>query len=163
MALLPHRILYATDLSAKSIEALHYAINYAIEHEAQLMVFHVISNRRIALSKMIGTFFNEAHEPTIKKEKCASAMQRMKSQLKIIGRKESNHHPGCINNVEKLVVHYGNIAQEIVEKADRWGCESILIGHSKGFFRQIIPGRIARKVFRLAHKTVYFIPMTEGG
>lgn len=163
MALLPHRILYATDLSAKSIEALHYAMNYALEHEAQLMVFYVISKRTITLSKMIGTFFNEAHEPTIKKEKGAAAMQRMKNQLEIICRKESNDRPGYMNSVEKLVVHYGDIAEEIVEKANTWDCESILIGHRKGFFRQMIPGRISRKVFRIAKMPVHFIPMTEGG
>jgi nucleotide-binding universal stress UspA family protein len=163
MALLPLRILYATDLSAKSIEAFRYAVNYAIEHEAKLMVFHVISKRTITLSKIIGTFFNEAHESTIKKEKCASAMKRMKDQLEIIGRKESKDRPGYIKNVEKLVVHYGDIAEEIVEKADTWDCESILIGHRKGFFRQILPGAISRKVLRLAHKPVHFVPLTKEG
>ena len=158
-----HRILYATDLSANSIDAFKGAINYAGQHEAKLMVFHVISKRAIALSKIIATFFNEAHEPTIKKEKAASAMKRMKNQLQIICRKESKDHPEYIDNVENLVVHYGKIAEEIVEKANRWDCESILIGHRKGFIRQIFPGGVSRKVFRLTHKPVHFIPLTKGG
>ena len=31
-----HRMLYATDLSADSIDAIRYAINYAIKHKAKL-------------------------------------------------------------------------------------------------------------------------------
>jgi nucleotide-binding universal stress UspA family protein len=108
---------------------------------------------------------------TIKKEKGAAAMQRMKNQLEIICRQESKDRPGYINHVEKLVVHYGgiaeeeigDIAEEIVEKAKRWGCESILLGHRKGFFRPIIPGAKSRKVLRLAHQPVHFIPSTKEG
>ena len=160
MAPLTHRFLYATDLSAKSVEALHYAINFAIEHDAKLMVLHVISKRTIIVSKIIGRFFNKAHEPTIKKAKGVSPMQRLKSQLEIICEKEFKEHTECINNIEKLVVLCGDISEEIVEKADRWGCESILIGHRKGFLSQSTPGRISRNVFRFAPKSVHLIPST---
>ena len=86
-----HRILYATDLSANSVDAFTYAINYAIQHEAKLIVFHVISKRAITFSKIFAAFFNEAHEPTIKKEKANSAINRMENQLEIICKKEKSH------------------------------------------------------------------------
>ena len=158
MAPAPHRILYATDLSANSVDAFHDVINYAIEQEAKLIVFHVISKRAITFSKIFATFFNEAHEPTIIKEKANSAMKRMKNQLEKICKKERKDHAEYVNNVEHLVVHYGKIAEEIVEKANMWGCELILLGpHKNGFLKQLLPLSTSRKVLRLANKPVHFI------
>jgi nucleotide-binding universal stress UspA family protein len=158
MAAAPHKILFATDLSANSIDAFQHAINYAMEQEAKLIVFHVIRNRAITFSKILATFFNEAHEPTIKKEKADSALKRMENQLEIICTKSRKDHPNFSPNVEHLVIHYGKVAQEIAEKANRWGCESIVLGpHKNGFFKKLSPVSTSRKVLRLANKPVHFI------
>ena len=156
------RILYATDLSAKSIYGLHYAINYAIKHQAKLIVFHVITRRSITVSKMLGYFFNEAQEPKIIQEKADAAIKRMENELETICKKELKDHPECVNNVEHLVVHYGKIAEEIVEKADMWGCKSIVLGpHKNGFLKQLSPVSTSRKVLRHAHKPVHIIPFPK--
>ena len=146
MAPIKHRILYATDLSSTSVYAYHYAIKYAIKHEAKLIVFHVISKRSITFSKIFATFFNEAHEHTIIKEKVNSAMKRMQNQLEILGKNNLINPPEFANNVEHLVVHYGKIAEEIVKKADMWGCKLIVIGpHKNGLLKQLSPVSASRK------------------
>ncbi|MGD8523972.1 MAG: universal stress protein [Desulfobacterales bacterium] len=156
------RILYATDLSAKSIYGLHYAVNYAIKNEAKLIVFHSITKRSITVGKMMAYFFNEAQEDRILQEKANSAMRRMKNQLETICKKERKDHPEYDNNVEHLVVHYGRIAEEIVEKADMWECVSIVLGpHKNGFLKQLSPVSTLRKVLRLAHKPVHIIPLPK--
>ena len=43
------------------------------------------------ISKIFAAFCNEAHEPTIKKEKANSAINRMENQLEIICKKEKSH------------------------------------------------------------------------
>jgi nucleotide-binding universal stress UspA family protein len=156
------RILYATDLSAKSIYGLHYAIDYAIKNKANLIVFHVITPRSIALEKMIAYFFNEAQENRILQQIANFAMQRMKNQLETISKKQRRDHPEYGHHVEHLVVHYGRIAAEIVEKADRWGCKSIVLGpHKNGFLKQFSPVSTLGKVLRLAHKPVHIIPLPK--
>ena len=64
-----HRMLYATDLSADSIEGMRFAVNYADQHNTKLIVFHVINQRSITCSKILATFFNEGQEGRIKKKK----------------------------------------------------------------------------------------------
>lgn len=64
-------------------------------------------------------------------KKADSAIKRMENQLETICKKERKDPPEYVNNVEQLVVHYGKIAEEIVEKANMWGCESIVLGPHK--------------------------------
>ena len=64
-----HRMVYATDLSDRSGDAIRYAVNYASRHNAKLIVFHVINQRSITCSKILATFFNEGQEGRIKQKK----------------------------------------------------------------------------------------------
>jgi nucleotide-binding universal stress UspA family protein len=158
-----NRMLYATDLSASSIDGIPYAINYAIRHNATLIVFHVINQRSITCSKMLATFFNEGQEHKIRQEKINSAFKRMEDLLDIIRKQELNNHPLHANKIEHLAVHYGRIAEEIVEKANRWACELIILGpHRKGFWGRIFLPGISRKVIRRTDKRVHIIKLPKG-
>jgi nucleotide-binding universal stress UspA family protein len=140
-------MLYATDLSVDSIDAMHYAINYADQNNAKLIVFHVINQRSITCSKILSTFFNEGQEHKIRQEKVNTALKRMENLLEIIRKKELNDHPVHVNKIEHLAAHSGRIAEEIVEKANRWRCELIIIGPRKtNILGRIFLPSISRKV-----------------
>ena len=158
-----HRMLYATDLSADSIEAMRYAVNYADRHNAKLIILHVINQRSITCSKMLSNFFDLDQEHKIRQEKISAALKRMENLLELIREKEFGDHPEYINKVEDLVAHCGRIAEEIVEKANRWGCELIILGPlRKGFFgRTVLPG-ISRKVIRRTNTSVHVIKLSKG-
>ena len=123
-----HRMLYATDLSTDFIKGMRYAVNYAAQHNAKLIVFHVISQRSITCSRILAIFFNEDQQHKIRQEKVNAAFEHMESLLEVIRKKEINEHPVPINKIERLAAHYGKIADEIVEKANRWKCEMIILG-----------------------------------
>ena len=158
-----HRMLYATELSADSIDAMRYAVNYADRHNAKLIVFHVISQRSITCAKILSNFFDLDQEHKIRQEKINAALKRMENLLELIRKKEFNDDPEHINKVEYLVAHCGRIAEEIAEKADRWGCKLIILGpHRKGFLgRTFLPG-ISRKVIRRTNTSVHVIKLPKG-
>jgi nucleotide-binding universal stress UspA family protein len=158
-----HRMLYATDLSDRSSNALHYAVDYANQHKAKLIVFHVINQRSITCAKILATFFNEGQEHKIRQEKVKAALGRMENLLEINCKKNPDENRPYIKNLEHLVVHYGRIAQEIVEKANRWGCELIILGpRRKRLLGRIFLPSVARSVIRQTDKQVYIINGAKG-
>jgi len=162
MPLKLHRMLYATDLSADSSDAFHYAVNYANQHNAKLIAFHVINLRSITRSKILATFFNEGPEHKIRQKKVNAALKLMKRLHEINSKKNPNDHRAHIKNVEHLVVHYGRIAEEIVEKANRWGCELIMLGpRRKRFLARIFLPSTSRKVIGRTDKRVHIIRLSK--
>jgi nucleotide-binding universal stress UspA family protein len=156
-------MLFATDLSTNSLYAFQYAVNYAIKNKAKLIVFHVINQRSITFAKILATFFNEAPKHKFIQKKSNAALKRMQNLLEIIRKKELNDHPEHLNKVEYLVVHYGRIAEEIVEKTNRWGCELIILGpRRKRFLGRIFLPSISRKVIRRTDTPVHVIKWSKG-
>jgi nucleotide-binding universal stress UspA family protein len=156
-------MLYATDLAAYSIDAMRYAVNYANQHKAKLIVFHVINQRSITCAKIRSNFFNLDQEHKIRQKKVNAALKRMENLLEIIRKKELNDYPAHANKIEHLVVHYGRIAEEIVERANRWGCELIILGpYRNGFLRRIFLPSISRKVIRRTDTSVHVIKLSKG-
>jgi nucleotide-binding universal stress UspA family protein len=156
-------MLFATDLSADCSDAIRYAVNYANRHNAKLIVFHVIDQQSITRSKILATFFNEGQEYIIRQKKVNAALKRMENLLEILRKKELNDHPEHVNKIEHLVVHYGMIAEEIAEKANRWGCELIILGpRRKRLLGRIFLPSISRKVIRRTDKPVHIIKVPKG-
>ena len=152
------RMLYATDLFDRSSDALNYAVNYANQHNAKLIVFHVINQRSITRSKILATFFNEGQEHKIRKQKVNAALKHMEKLLEVTYINDPTDTHANIKNVEHLVVHYGKIAEEIVEKAHMWACEMIILGpRRKRLLGRIFLPSISRKVIRAANTAVHII------
>jgi nucleotide-binding universal stress UspA family protein len=158
-----HRMIYATDLSTDSIEAIRYAIKYAGKHKANLIIFHVINRRSITFSKIRSALFNETQEYKITQGKSSAALKVMENLLETACKKNPQNHLADIQNIEHLVVHYGRIAEEIVEKATRWGCELIILGpRRKRLLGRIFLPSVARRVIRRTDKPVHIIKIPKG-
>ena len=129
------RILCATNLSGNCDHIYNYAMNLAGERDAGLMVIHVISQRSIKAAKMRASFLNESQKDVVK-EKTYSALQRMKEQLTSFLKKDLKNYPANTGLVEHMLVYPGKVAEEIVEKANRFGCEAIVLGaHNSSFVK----------------------------
>jgi nucleotide-binding universal stress UspA family protein len=157
-----HRMLYATDLSAASIDSFQYALNYAAKNNSTLIVFHVVNQRSITCSKILATFYNEGDEHKIRQEKVNSALKCMKMLLELQRQKELHNPFEHVNTIEYLVVHYGRIAPEIVEKAHQWGCDFIILGpRRKRLIGRFLLPSISRKVIRRTDKSVQIIKRSK--
>ena len=156
------RILCATDLSGNCDHIYSCAMNLASERDADLMVIHVISQRSITAAKTWAYYLNESQKDVVK-EKAYSALQRMKEELSNFLKKEVKDHPAYPGLVEHMLVYPGKVAEEIVEKANRFGCEAIVLGFRatsrlKPFFRC----GTAKKVLGQTKKTVFLVSMKHG-
>ncbi|MFQ5772408.1 MAG: universal stress protein [bacterium] len=97
------------------------------------------------------------------KEKADAALQHMENQLEELNKKELKEHPEYANRVEALLVHHGKVAEEIVERANRFGCDAIVLGSSgSGFLKRIFSGGTMKKVFRKTKKPVFIVSMKKG-
>ncbi|MFC1577442.1 universal stress protein [Thermodesulfobacteriota bacterium] len=153
------RILCATDLSDESAGTYRYAIQKAHEDNVNILVCHVISQRSINVAKKVAYFLNETRK-NIVKEKTSAALKRMQEQLRTLFNKEFKDHPEYADHIEYLLVYHGNVAEELVEKANRFGCDAIVLGcNNSSFIKRFFPGATAKKVRNQTQKPIFMISM----
>ncbi len=156
------RILCATDLSGNCDPIYNCAMNLAGERDAGLMVINVISQRSIKAAKMLAYFLNESQKDVVR-EKTYSALQRMKEQLSSFLKKNLKNRPAYAGLVEHMLVYPGNVAEELVEKANRFGCEAIVLGsHSASFLTRFFSGSTTKKVLKQTKKPVFIVSVKKG-
>ena len=156
------RILCATNLSNKSISTYRYALQKARENNAKILVCHIISQRSIKAAKRLAYFLNETGKDIVK-EKTYYAYRCMREQLSALFTKELKDHPESVDLIEHLLVYHGNIAEELVEKANRFGCDTIVLGsHKSSFVKRFIPGGTAKKVIKQTQKPVFLVSLEKG-
>jgi nucleotide-binding universal stress UspA family protein len=156
------RVLCATELSGSCDHIYKVAMELAGERGAGLMVIHVISQRSIKAAKALAYYLNESQNDVVK-EKAYSALQRMKKQLGSFLKKEIKDHPKYPGLVEHLLVYPGKVAEEIVEKANRFGCEAIVLGsHGSSFLSAFFPWGTTKKVLKQTKKSVFLVSVING-
>ena len=156
------RILCATDLSGNCDHIYNSAMKLAGEKDASLLVLHVISHRSIKAAKTLAYFLNESQKDIVK-EKSQSALQRMKDQLSSFLIKDLKNYPANAGLVEHMLVYPGKVAEEIVEKANRFGCEAIVLGsHDTSLLTRFFSEDTAKKVLKQTQKTVFMVSLEKG-
>ena len=157
------RILYATDLSPNSAYVFRYAINSAKKHGAELFVLHVLEELRPSAKALIEAHLDPDTLKKITEGKSAHAKDRIQKRIKKVLEKELKNDPAIEGLITSIEVIEGYPADEILEKADRFNCDAIVMGtHGKGFLRHSYFGSTAKKVLRRVRKPVFIIPLPEG-
>jgi nucleotide-binding universal stress UspA family protein len=150
------------DLNNDNAELYRYALKRACEDGAKILVFHVIIHRSIEIAKIMAYLSNDVKEDRLK-AKVDAASQQMKKQLAQFYKHELKDHPEYADRVERIIVHHGDAAAEIAEKADRFGCQSIVMGsHGPGLLKRIFPGSTAQKIRKRTKIPIHTVTMTQG-
>jgi nucleotide-binding universal stress UspA family protein len=137
-------------------------MNLACERDANLLVIHVLSQRSIKLAKTLAYYLNESQKDVVQK-KAYSALQRMKEELSSFLKKTIKDHPEYPKLIEHLLVYPGQVAEEIVEKSNRFGCEAIVLGsYSNSFLKRLFSCDTTRKVLERTQKPVFLVSMKKG-
>jgi nucleotide-binding universal stress UspA family protein len=156
------RIICATDLSGNCGHMYKCALNLAADRGAGLLIVHVVSQRSIKAAKMLAYYLNEVQRDVVR-EKTYSALQHMEKELGSFLKKEIKDHPEYPGLIEHLLVYVGNIAEEIVEKANRFGCEAIVLGdHGSGFLPVLFPWGTVKQVIKQTKKPVFLVSFKNG-
>lgn len=153
------KILYTTDLSPNSDYAFRYAINSARQHDANIIILHVLEGLSDSMLAMLSSDLVGAQ----RKKTSEEAMLKIQDQLKSFCEKELKHDPDCANIVESVEVLEGYPADVILREAEQSNCDMIVMGtHGKGIVNQTFLGSVSKRVLRRARKPVFIIPLPKG-
>jgi len=157
------KILYTTDLSANSAYAFRYAMNFAIQHDADIIFLHVVEPLPSSMQAIVGPYMPAGMEREIIEEKKTHRMDQIRKRLKSFSDKELKDDPEGLERVKSIEICEGFPEAEILRKADELDCDIIIMGtHGKGILKHTFFGNTAKKVIRRVRKPVFIVPLPEG-
>jgi len=149
------KILYATDLSKNSSYAFLYAIDLAKKHDAEIVILHAVE----PIPAYVEVYAVMTEE--FKKKQHEEIIESMKNQLQGFCKKaEAQIGPPCVSLVSKILVPVGHPPEEILNAANKEGCDVIVLGtHGKGFLAHTFLGSVSSAVLHRTRKPVLIIPL----
>jgi len=155
MTLKIKKILYATDLSKNSSFAFLYATDMARRHDAKIVMLNAIEPIPAYAAAYTGV------TDELKRKQQEETVEEIKTRLGDFCRKaEAQIGPPCIELVSKILVPRGHPPEEILNAADKEGCDVIVLGtHGKGFLAHTFLGSVSSAVLNRTQKPVFIIPL----
>ena len=149
------KILYATDLSKNSSFAFLYATDMAKRHDATILMLHAIEPIPAYAAAYTGI------TDEVKRKQQEETVEEIKSRLGVFCRKaEAQIGPPCVELVSKILVPRGHPPEEILNAAEKEGCDVIVLGtHGKGFLAHTFLGSVSSAVLNRTQKPVFIIPL----
>ena len=123
-----NKILYATDLSPNSTYAFRYAINTAKQNEAGIIILHVHEPLSQISQTSLDSVLSGEQQRLIFEQNIAHTKDIIRTRLKRFCGKELNSDPECLERVVSIEVCEGFPADRILEKADEFDCDIIILG-----------------------------------
>ncbi len=150
------RILFATDLSQNSFQAFLYAIDMARSHDAKIIMLHAVE----PIPKEVR--FVGVLQTVEEKSRIDLVEQVQESVQEFCKRGEAETGPPCVGLVSKILVPRGHAPEEILNAADKEGCDVIVLGtHGKGFLANAFLGSVSNAVLHRTRKPVFIIPLVH--
>ena len=157
------KILYATDLSDNSAYAFRYAVNSALKHDAVITILHVFEPVSTSNRRVLDLYLSEELRKKIFNERVSDTIDRIRNRLEAFCDRELNGDRKLADWIESVEVCEGFPAEEILNKADEFDCDAIVMGtHGKGLIRHAFLGSTAKRVLRRTRKPVFIIPLPKG-
>jgi nucleotide-binding universal stress UspA family protein len=156
------RILYATDLSPNSKYAFGYAINSAIQHDAKIIILHVLEPVAAGVRAQMEAYLDEERLRKIFDQKITFTIELIEKRLKKFCEEEMAGDPKAADRVQSIEVCEGFPPDDILEKANKLDCDAIVMGtHGKGIIENTFLGSTAKRVLRRARKPMFIIPLPK--
>jgi nucleotide-binding universal stress UspA family protein len=157
------KILYATDLSQNSAYVMRYALNSAQQHDASIVILHVLEKLPKTMQKLISLHLHPEHIETLYKEHIDLVMKRIQRRAEVFCQKELDNDPELQKRITSIEVCEGAPAELILQKADELGCDIIMMGtHGKGLIQETFLGSTTRKVIKESRIPICIVPLPKG-
>lgn len=157
------KILYATDLSQNSAYAFRYAIKLAIEHDAEIIILHVLEKMSSTTQALANMHIGEEHIKKLLEDRTRYAIDRINKRFKAFCEIELKNDPEALNRVRSIEVSEGFPAEVILRTANELDCDAIVIGaHGKDRLTYTFFGSTAKRILRRTRKPVFIIPLPHG-
>jgi nucleotide-binding universal stress UspA family protein len=97
----------------------------------------------------------------VKRKQQEETVEEIKKRLGDFCRKaEAEIGPPCVDLVSKILVPRGHPPEEVLNAADKEGCDVIVMGtHGKGFLAHTFLGSVSSAVLNRTQKPVFIIPL----
>jgi len=97
----------------------------------------------------------------LKRKQQEETVEEIRTRLGDFCRKaEAQIGPPCVDLVSKILVPRGHPPEEILNAADKEGCDMIVLGtHGKGFLAHTFLGSVSSAVLNRTQKPVFIIPL----
>ena len=155
------KVLYATDLSRNSAFAFRYAMKFAEEQNADIVILHVLEEIAPNTKALMSLYLAESELRNVLNEKL-DVTEEIKDRLNTFCDQEYRDAPACTSRVAHVEVAEGYPAEQILSKVDELNCDVIVMGtHGKGTFAHTFLGSVAQKVLRRVRKPVCIIPLPK--
>ncbi len=154
-------ILYATDLSKNSSYAFLYAVDMAKRHNSKIVILHSVKPIHFMDTEEISSYRTfELLDKAKERERMIDFEEIKKNIQKFCEKIEKQIGSPCVELVSKILVPLGHPIEEILNAADKEGCDAIVLGtHGKGFLRHTFLGSVAESVLARTRKPVLVIPL----
>ncbi|MGD8963927.1 MAG: universal stress protein [Desulfobacterales bacterium] len=157
------KILYATDLTPNSAYAFRYALHFASQNDAKIIILHVFESISTAVRAHLEFSLNAAQRKKIFNQRSAYTLDRIKRRLSKFSDKELMDASNAEKRIESIDVCEGFAADAILEKADELKCDVIVMGtHGKGLVAHTFLGSVAKRVLRRSRIPIFIIPLPKG-
>jgi len=149
------KILYATDLSKNSAYAFLFATDLARRHDAKIVMLHAIEPVPAYAAAYTGI------TDELKRKQQEETIDEIRKRLgEFCQKAEAQIGPPCTGLVSKILVPRGHPPEEILNAADKEGCDLIVLGtHGKGFLAHTFLGSVSSAILNRTQKPVFIIPL----
>ncbi|HVP76357.1 MAG TPA: universal stress protein [Thermodesulfobacteriota bacterium] len=149
------KILYATDLSKNSSFAFLYATDVARKHNAKIIILHAIE----PVPAYAAAYTDITDE--VKRKQQEETVEEIRNRLgEFCEKAEAQIGSPCVELVSKILVPRGHPPEEILNAADKEGCDVIVLGtHGKGFLAHTFLGSVSNAVLHRTQKPVFIVPL----
>ncbi|HHP7235365.1 MAG TPA: universal stress protein [Desulfobacterales bacterium] len=156
------KILYATDLSPNSAFVFRFAVDAARNHNAGIVILHVIEPLSPTTELMMSYHLEEGKRRALLQEHIEAVRAQIRERLDAFCEKELRGDPIAARRVEQIEVVRGVAVDEIIRRSESYGCNLIVMGtHGKGIIRSTFLGSTARRLLRRIRIPVLVVPMPE--
>lgn len=157
------KILYATDLSMNSTYAFRYTVNSAKQHNAEIVILHVIEKLPNSVRSLVSAYLDESQQKAILEEKITHAEERIQKRLKVFAEKELEDQPELLKLISAVKVVEGFAPDEILKMVHELDCDILVMGtHGKETRNHTYLGSMARMILGRIRKPVFIIPLPSG-
>ena len=159
-------ILYATDLSENSRQALRYAASLAKSNKAELTMVHVLPDWVEIMSENAGidieTHFDLATWENINTSAMAAAQEKARKRVEEMAAECRLEDPDCPVARATIKVLQGDAAARILEELKTGSYDLVVMGaHGQGPFIDMLLGSVANKIVRMSPVPVFTVRLPK--
>ena len=148
------KILVPTDLSSVSVPAIGYAVSLAKNHEAEIILFHVIPQETLkdhfAGGYGEGLVFPAETSVSVRHQTSVENLYETKEK-NLLGFLEQKIGPELCNLVKiRPVVRLGKVTEEIIAAAREEQCDLIVMTSRGGSLRRLLGASVTERIVRHA-------------